>query len=395
MSNPDRNIIPVNVIDRVLQPISQSTGMPNQAYVSKEYFHFERDNVISRTWACIGFSADVQEKGYVKPVDFMDLPLLMMRNRQGELQVFHNVCSHRGMKLVQEAGTIQGMIRCPYHSWTYDLDGNLKGTPHIGGTGVHKDARFACEKHGLKPLRSAQWMGMIFVNLSGDAESFEQHIAPLEQRWETFLGKAGLGLMRQAQSHDRLQIDVACNWKLAVENYCEAYHLPWVHPSLNSYSRLEDHYNILFDQCFAGQGSRAYNLAETAGTRLPQFPSWPADKLRHAEYVAIFPNVLLGIQADHAFAMMIEPVSAEQSIEHLRLFYVGDAAGGPEFAPSRKAVIDSWQLVFSEDIDAVEGMQKGRRSPGFGGGVFSPEMDLPTHFFQQWLAAQVKTALEA
>lgn len=395
MSNSASQIIPVTFIDRVLQPIAESTGMPNDAYVSKDYFHFERDNVIARTWACIGFSADLPEKGFVKPVDFMDLPLVIMRNRQGEIQVFHNVCSHRGMKLVQEAGTIQGMIRCPYHSWTYDLDGNLKGTPHIGGTGVHKDERFRCEKHGLKPLRAAQWMGMIFVNLSGDAESFEQHIAPLAQRWEAFLGKDGMALMRQADSGDRLEITVQCNWKLAVENYCEAYHLPWVHPSLNSYSRLEDHYNIMFSERFAGQGSMAYNLSDTAGTHLPQFPSWPKDKLRHAEYVAIFPNVLLGIQADHAFAMMIDPISPEQSVEHLRLFYVGDAATGEQYAASRRATVESWRVVFNEDIDAVEGMQKGRRSPGFGGGVFSPEMDVPTHFFQQWLATQVKTALEA
>ncbi|MDF4861958.1 RHO alpha subunit C-terminal catalytic domain-containing protein, partial [Vibrio parahaemolyticus] len=180
------------------------------------------------------------------------------------------------------------------------------------------------------------------------------------------------------------------NWKLAVENYCEAYHLPWVHPSLNSYSRLEDHYNIMFAERFAGQGSLAYNLSDTAGTHLPKFPSWPEDKLRHAEYVALFPNVLLGIQADHAFAMMIEPITANKSVEHLRVFYVGDEATKDEFAACRTATVESWRVVFGEDIGAVEGMQEGRYSPGFGGGVFSPEMDVPTHFFQTWLAKQVK-----
>ncbi|NUU66393.1 aromatic ring-hydroxylating dioxygenase subunit alpha [Enterobacteriaceae bacterium BIT-l23] len=396
MNNVSPQAIPIEFVDRVLTPINEATGMPNEAYISRDYFQFERDKVLGKTWACIGFSADLPEKGYVKPVDFMNLPLVMMRNRQGELQVFHNVCSHRGMRLVQDAGPIQGMIRCPYHSWTYDLDGNLKGTPHIGGIGVHKDERFKCEKHGLKALRSAQWMGMIFVNLSGDAPDFAQHIAPLEQRWKSFLGQEGLSLLRQADSSGRLEIEVQCNWKLAVENYCEAYHLPWVHPSLNSYSRLEDHYNIMFDERFAGQGSLAYNLSDTAGTHLPKFPAWPADKLRHAEYVALFPNVLLGIQADHAFAMMVEPISAEQSVEHLRLFYVGDdAATGTQYAACRRATVESWRVVFGEDIGAVEGMQRGRHSPGFGGGVFSPEMDEPTHFFQKWLASQVKTALGA
>ncbi|MBE3175376.1 aromatic ring-hydroxylating dioxygenase subunit alpha [Enterobacter cloacae complex sp. P29RS] len=395
MSNVNQHIIPIHFVDRVLTPISEATGMPNEAYTNSDYFRFERDNVLGKTWTCIGFSSDLPEKGFVKPVDFMNLPLVIMKNRSGDIQVFHNVCSHRGMKLVHETGPVQGMIRCPYHSWTYDLDGNLKGTPHVGGIGVHKDERFKCEKHGLKPLRSAIWMGMVFINLSGDAEDFEQHIAPLELRWKGFMGEQGMDLLRQAKNGGNLEIEVNSNWKLAVENYCEAYHLPWVHPSLNSYSRLEDHYNIMFDERFAGQGSLAYNLSETAGTRLPKFPNWPQDKQRHAEYVALFPNVLLGIQIDHAFAMMIEPISAEKSIEHLRLFYVGDEATTQPFASCRQATVESWRVVFSEDIAAVEGMQQGRHSPGFGGGAFSPEMDVPTHFFQKWLATQVKQALEA
>jgi len=395
MNNVKQSLIAVEYVDRVLTEIQDATGMPNDTYTSKEYFRFERDNVLGKTWVCIGFSADLPANGFVKPVDFMNLPLLIIRNRQGEIQVFHNVCSHRGMKLVHESGPVQGMIRCSYHSWNYDLDGNLKGTPHVGGIGQHKDERFKCEKHGLKPLRSAVWMGMVFINLSGDADEFDHHIAPLQQRWKTFLGEEGMSLLRQVETGGSLQIEVNSNWKLAIENYCEAYHLPWVHPALNSYSRLEDHYNIMFSERFAGQGSTAYNLSETAGTHLPQFPEWPAEKARHAEYVALFPNVLLGIQIDHAFAMMVEPVSAEKSIEHLRLFYVGDEATTEQFSACRQATVESWRVVFGEDISAVEGMQQGRNSPGFGGGVFSPEMDVPTHFFQKWLASRVKKTLEA
>jgi choline monooxygenase len=159
---------------------------------------------------------------------------------------------------------------------------------------------------------------------------------------------------------------------------------------LNSYSRLEDHYNIMFGEQFAGQGSYAYNLADVEGTSLPTFPSWPADRMRNAEYVALFPNVLLGIQADHAFAMMLQPLSANRTVEHLRLLFVGnDAADEPSYAASRQAVLNAWRVVFSEDISAVEGMQAGRQSPGFKGGVFSPEMDVPTHYFHKWMARRV------
>lgn len=395
MSNVSQPIIWARQIEKVLRPIAEASGMPNECYTSQEYFAFERDKIMGNTWACVGFASDLLKNGYVKPVTFMGLPLLIMRNREGDIQVFHNVCSHRGMKLVHEAGQVQGTIRCPYHSWSYDLNGNLKGTPHVGGIGQHKDDRFKCEKHGLKPLRSAIWMDMIFVNLSADAPPFEEHIAPLIERWRPFWGDDGLSLLRRVNMGGHLDIQVQSNWKLTVENYCEAYHLPWVHPSLNSYSKLEDHYNIMFGDHFGGQGSLAYNLSDTAGTHLPKFPGWPQDKLRQAEYVSLFPNVLLGIQADHVFAMQIDPIHAEKTVENLRVYYVGDDSLKDEYAACRTATLESWRVVFGEDIGAVEGMQKGRHSPGFGGGVFSPVMDFPTHYFQQWLATQTKRGFES
>ncbi|KMM85367.1 choline monooxygenase [Pseudomonas taetrolens] len=387
------NLIPVHILETVLAPIEQAHGLTNDFYTEQPYFELDRDQIMGRNWACIGFASDLPTNAYVKPVDFMGLPLLIMRNREGQVQVFHNVCSHRGVKLVQEAGAIQGMIRCPYHSWTYDLNGALRGTPHVGGINQHKDERFACEKHGLKPLRSAIWMDMVFINLSGDAPALEDALAPLTQRWTQFLGHDGMSLLRRESNSGAMAIEVNCNWKLAVENYCEAYHLPWIHPSLNSYSKLEDHYNILFDQ-FAGQGSYAYNLSDVAGTHLPTFPSWPADRMRTAEYVSFFPNVLLGIQADHAFAMMLEPVAPGKTIEHLRLFYVGDEALDPLYDAARKAVMESWRVVFAEDIASVEGMQKGRSSPGYRGGAFSPEMDLPTHYFHKWAARELLDSVD-
>ncbi|MNZ54565.1 Biphenyl dioxygenase subunit alpha [compost metagenome] len=395
MTNSTSRLIPTQVLEAVLAPIHEATGLSNEFYTDQRFFDLERDQLMGNTWACVGFEGDLPKNGFVKPVDFMGLPLLLMRNREGLVQVFHNVCSHRGMKLVDKEGEVQGVLRCPYHSWTYDLNGGLKGTPHVGGINQHKDERFACEKHGLKALRSEIWMGMVFVNLSGKAAPLQEVLAPVTARWEQFLGKDGMGLMRRESMGGTLSLEVNCNWKLAVENYCEAYHLPWVHPSLNSYSRLEDHYNIQFDECFSGQGSYAYNLSDIAGTHLPKFPSWPQDRLRNAEYLAFFPNVLLGIQADHAFAIMLEPVAPGKTIEHLRLFYVGDEALGDEYAGCRDAILESWRVVFGEDIASVEGMQQGRHSPGFQGGAFSPEMDVPTHYFHLWAARQLLAAQQS
>ncbi len=379
-------------LQQVLQPIEQATGLPNQAYVDEAFLAHERDTVFARSWAGLWFASDLPKPGYVKPIEFMGLPLVILRNKQDQIRVFHNVCSHRGMILVHEEMEVQGALRCKYHSWSYSLDGELKGTPHLGGIGEHRAPGFEHCQHGLKPVRSIVWMDVIFINLSGDAPDFDDYIRPLTQKWDAYLGTTGLDRMRSAVNGKGMLIEVNSNWKLAVENYCESYHLPWIHPGLNTYSRLEDHYHIMYGDNFGGQGSLAYRLFDQAGSPLPRFPEWPEDKLEQAEYVSFYPNVLLGIQADHTFTMIIEPVACDRSREHLRLYYVGDEAVGDEHAASRNAILESWRVVFSEDIDAVEGMQRGRRSPGYGGGVFSPAMDNPTHHFHQWVARKLSAA---
>jgi len=382
--------VPENVLDAILKPIEKATGLPNQAYISDEFLAHERDQVFAKSWAGLWFASDLPKKGYVKPVDFMGLPLVILRNKKDEIKVFHNVCSHRGMILVQQEMEVQGALRCKYHSWSYNLDGELKGTPHLGGIGQQKIEGFNHCEHGLKPVRSTVWMDVIFINLSGDAPAFEDYIKPLTEKWEVFLGDTGLDRLRYAVNGKGMQIEVASNWKLAVENYCESYHLPWIHPGLNTYSRLEDHYHIMYGEDFGGQGCLAYRLSDEADTALPRFPEWPEEKLKQAEYVSFYPNVLLGIQADHSFTMIIEPISCDKSVEHLRLYYVGDEAINDDHAASRNATLESWRVVFNEDVDAVEGLQRGRHSPGYGGGVFSPVMDNPTHHFHQWVARKLR-----
>lgn len=378
--------IPAAALDAVRQPLAAAKGMPNAAYADPELFEFERDQVLGKTWAGLEFASALPKKGFVKPVDFMGLPLVIMRTRKDELKVFHNVCSHRGMTLIREEATIEGMIRCPYHSWTYDLEGNLKGTPHIGGVGVHKVEGFSCDNHGLKEVRSALWLGMVFINLSGEAPEFVEFIQPLLERWDVFTGADGLEQIRVADTGSSMELLVEANWKLAVENYCEAYHLPWVHPALNSYSPLSQHYNLVVNKDMSGQGTYNYSPSNVTGMTLPQFADWPQDKIRQGEYVSLYPNVLLGLQADHVFTIILQPLAHNRTLEKLELSYVGEAATGVDLEACRLAVLDSWKVVFNEDVFAVEGMQNGRQSPGFSGGVFSPVLDGPTHHFHTWTA---------
>lgn len=374
-------------------PLGKARGLPNDTYLSEDLFKFEREHVLGRSWAAIGFGSEVAGPGFVKPVEFMEAPLLMVRDKHNALRVFHNVCSHRGMLLVHEKSQLRTVIRCPYHSWSYGFDGELLATPHVGGIDQNECAGFDQANHGLRPVRFALWMDIVFVNLSGDAESFEDFIAPLEERWHPFLNGQHRGDVMPAATGSTLELSIACNWKLAIENYCEAYHLPWVHSDLNQYSPLDQHFNITDGENMSGQGTHIYELADSAGITLPTISGWPDEKLKYAEYISLYPNALLGLQADHFFAVVVLPKAAARSLEKLQISYIGDGVSSDGYASCRSKVLDSWDKVFCEDVFAVEGLQTGRNSPGFDGGILTPVQDVPTHHFHSWVARRYAQAL--
>jgi len=376
---------------RVLTDTARANGLPNAVYTDPAWLAAERERIFAPTWSAVAFASDVPEPGDVRPIEFLGLPLILLRDRDGSIRVHHNVCSHRGRQLVDAPCKVQAGLRCPYHAWHYGLDGTLKGTPHIGGMNVHQCEGFDKSAHGLASVPAAVWCDVVFINLSGTAEPFERFIQPVMDRWRAFWGDTGPQQLRPAGTDGCMELEVQANWKLAVENYCESYHLPWVHPALNSYSRLEDHYIVLDEdgEHYAGQGTRVYNLAEVAGISLPRLPAWPEARQREAEYLSLYPNLLLGLQADHFFAIMLEPLAAGRTREHVRLLFVGEAAIDDRHSVARESTLQAWRTVFEEDVSMVEGMQRGRASPAYGGGVFSPVQDIPTHHFHQWAARRL------
>lgn len=372
----------------VLKPVNQANGLPNRHYIDPATFEAEKEAVFVRNWAAIGFAKDVPQAGYAKPVDFLGQPLVIVNDRTGKIRVFQNICRHRGMILIRQAGPIRGAIRCPYHSWSYDLDGTLKATPHVGGPGHNTHEDVDRDTLGLIEVRSHVWRDVIFVNLSGDAAPFDQVHATAIARWSEFEHPLFHG-----GPESSFKLDITTNWKLAVENYCESYHLPWVHPGLNSYSRLEDHYHIEEPGQFSGQGTLVYrqlqgDKSEVFPDTVGLDPKWQTA----AEYISLFPNVLLGVHRDHSFAILLEPVDHQHTIEHVELYYHQPESVSDAYLALREKNAALWKTVFEEDIFVVEGMQKGRHASGFDGGRFSPAMDSPTHLFHQWVANQMVNA---
>ena len=384
-------IIEKKKLDVVNNPIEQSHGLPNECYTSEAYTKIERKKLFEDKWVVIGVASSVPNKGDAKPFNLLDLPIIILRDKKDKIRVFHNVCSHRGYKILQKPCNIKNTIRCPYHSWSYNTDGKLIATPHIGGMNKHHAKDFNKSASGLKEIRSAVWLDLIMINITNNEIPFEKYIKPLSDRWSKFWHQKDRKLISHSNDYGYFQLKANCNWKFAIENYCESYHLPWVHPGLNSYSKIEDHYHIQgLPNRFAGQGTTVYNPRLKGKEKFPCFPNWSKDKEHIAEYVALFPNVMLGIHKDHYYAYWLEPVNHKYTIEHMEIYYVGDkAANSKKFKSLRKQNHKLWQGVQSEDVYIIEGMQEGRNSPSYNGGNFSPIMDNPTHHFHKWVATNV------
>ena len=384
-------IIEKKKLDVVNNPIEQSHGLPNECYTSEAYTKIERKKLFEDKWIVVGVASSVPNKGDAKPFNLLDLPIIILRDKKDKIRVFHNVCSHRGYKILQKPCNIKNTIRCPYHSWSYNTDGKLIATPHIGGMNKHHAKNFNKSASGLKEIRSAVWLDLILINISNNEIPFEKYIKPLSDRWSKFWHQKDRKLISHSNDYGYFQLKANCNWKFAIENYCESYHLPWVHPGLNSYSKIEDHYHIQgLPNRFAGQGTTVYNPRLKGKEKFPCFPNWPKDKERIAEYVALFPNVMMGIHKDHYYAYWLEPVDHKYTIEHMEIYYVGDkAANSKKFKSIRKQNHKLWKGVQSEDVHIIEGMQEGRSSPSYNGGNFSPIMDNPTHHFHKWVATNI------
>ena len=368
-------------LSRVKEPLSTANGLPNAHYIDPAVFAEERDALLFGQWAGLAVGADVPEAGDAKPMTFMGMPLLLLRDRNDQVRVFQNTCRHRGMILVEEPRKIEGAIRCPYHSWCYSTKGKLVSTPHVGGPGQNTHPDVDRATLGLIEIRSRIWRDVVWVNVDGQAPEFEVAMKPVMERWAEFERP-----LYHGGADSKFVLSVKSNWKLAVENYCESYHLPWVHPGLNSYSRLEDHYNIEEYGAYSGQGTLVYRQLEGPnGAKFADFEGLDVKWDTAAEYISVYPNVLLGMHRDHAFAIVLVPKGPEETEENIHLYYATPETD----AELRAKNTEQWKVVFEEDIFVVEGMQRGRHGVNFDGGRFSPAMDGPTHCFHDWVAGKV------
>ena len=362
------------------------SGLRGEFFTSDELFGQEMQALFHGGWMCVGSGDDAGRPGSIYPVRIAGQDILLARDRSGELRCFFNHCSHRGAILADAPRDGCTRIVCPYHAWSYDLAGALRKTPHVGGAGIHEGAGIDPAERGLRAVPVAEWAGLVFANLGGSAEPFERFIAPLAERLRDY-DLTNLHFAGDAAA------TAQANWKIVAENFVESYHLPWIHPTMNRYNPMEDHYQILGGSTYFGQGLLGLEFTDEAVNVLPRFPNLTPEQLTTGESHFIFPNLMFGVLIDFAFAIIMFPETPGRTRERAVVLVNGrDTATDPAFANARATLLERIVSVNNEDMGVTESVQRGRSSLAFAGGCFSPAQERTSRQLQQAYALRMLKA---
>jgi len=359
------------------EQIECAQTLPSRFYTDPATLEIEKQRIFLRTWQLVGTlgqscgEANGAKRTISDPesfftVDVVGEPVIVVRDKQGELRAFSNVCRHRAGPIALGSGC-RNMLRCQYHGWTYTLDGRLIGTPDVDGVEF-----FDRSTMGMVPLRCETWGQFIFVNFDLRAEPLSAFLGKIPEQASSFQFDG----LEFAERRDYV---IDCNWKVYVDNYLEGYHIPIAHPGLMKeidYAQYRTYTFRYYSQQFAP--IRA-TKPEDAGERLYT----PGSGLQEALYFWIFPNLMLNIYPDNISTNVIVPLAQEKTLTIFEWFF-HDAGSGKAQERIRRAIAFS-DGVQHEDIGLCENVQRGLRSATYDRGRYSVKRENAVHHFHMLL----------
>jgi Rieske 2Fe-2S family protein len=355
-----------------LKPFGESTMLPRIAYVDPAVFAWEQQHFFGGGWTCVGFSAMLPNPGDQRAEPAGHGSVLLTRDDDGALHAFANSCRHRGHELLGVGESVQrNTVICPYHSWTYALDGELRFA-----SGFKRSDGFDRSAWGLAELPVAEWHGLIFVDGSAGAAGaladsladLDKIIAPYEPERLVIAG--------------RHRYDAAANWKILTENYHECYHCPVIHPELCKVSPPKSGENYAAQGAWVGgwmdlrEGMDTMSLDGTStGTPLRGLDS---EGLRTVIYVNVFPNILLSLHPDYVMTHRLVPIAADRTMIECVWSFAPESLADPGFDPAY--AVDFWDITNRQDWGACESVQRGLSSEHASPGPLSPDEDAVYQF---------------
>ena len=357
-------------------------SLPSDYYRTAEIFAQEKEKIFSREWFCAAREENIPAPGDVLVLNVAGESVLVARTREGEIKAHYNVCRHRGSRLLPEPGEdlpadikfhggVLGAngIRCPYHLWTYALDGTLLNAPHTKDT-----PGFCKSEFSLYPVGVALWGGFIFLNLSPEAAAREGKTLPAA--FADAMERTKRYPLSGLRTAKRIAYEVAANWKIVLENYNECYHCGAIHPELcevvpafkqQGGAALEWEHGIPHKE-------DAVTFTWTGKTNRAPFPGLDEkEKVRHKGEL-IYPNLMLSLACDHVAAFTLWPKSPDRTTVLCDFLFHPGEMQKPGFDP--RDAVDFWDLINRQDWEICKRVQQGTESRVHQFGYYAPMEDL-------------------
>ncbi|HSE50224.1 MAG TPA: aromatic ring-hydroxylating dioxygenase subunit alpha [Terriglobales bacterium] len=351
-------------------PLERAHTIPAEWYTDERVAELERRTVFARSWQMVGRAEQLAHPGQFITAEVAGEPIVAVRGADQQLRAFYNVCRHHAAAVMTEpCGTAQH-LRCPYHGWTYGLDGALKGVPEFDGVQC-----FERSQMGLVPVRVELWEKFVFVCLDPNAVSLSDYLGAMVQQFTPMH-------LEKLHFAERRVFELKCNWKVFVDNYLDGgYHVPHLHKGLNSILEYKN-YTIENNGRFCLQSSPidpSGGEAMTAQVRQGQ-----------ALYYWLYPNVMFNWYEGYLDTNLVFPLA----IDHMLVafdFYFADVS--PASAARNKQSMDVSERIQDEDHSICESVQRGLKSRAYGTGRLSVRREAGEHLFHRLLAQDLRSGL--
>jgi len=335
--------------------IAEASTPPSSWYVDPIFLQFENESVFARNWIMVAREDQVKEQGQYVATEICSEPIVVVRG--DELRAFYNVCRHHAAEIVHGQGRAR-VLRCPYHGWTYNLDGSLRSTPQFD---LARD--FDLECNGLKPVRVAIFEKFVFVCLNDEAPDLDDYLGGLKQDFSIME-------LDQLKFYKRIEYDLDCNWKVFVDNYLDGgYHVPILHKGLNAAIDYKQYQIEIADRHCLQSCAMNNNDDDNAVRRGAE-----------AQYYWLYPNAMFNFYDGILDTNLTVPIT-ENRCKVIFDYYFTDSYD-EEF---RKRSIEMANLVQDEDEAICRSVQKGLSSSSYNTGRLSPEKEIGEHLFHRLL----------
>jgi glycine betaine catabolism A len=341
--------------------------LPAKFYVDPAYFQEELTRFFLNTWICNGRTETVARSGEYFLTEIAGESLITVKTNEGSIRTFYNVCRHRGTRLCETpSGKFSGIIQCPYHAWTYGLDGRLSGAPQM-----QEVADFSLQDYSLTEVATEVWDGNLFINLSSNPSPLSRHLGALKEKFRPWA-------MENLKLGHRILYDVEANWKLLVQNYSECLHCPVIHPALQKLSHYLSGENEPAHPTYLGGRMvlkpEIKTMTMDGTTQREPLAGLSEEERRHVYYYWLLPNLLISAHPDYVVNYLLWPIAHNRTKVTCEFHFSPEAMARPDF--NAMDAVAFWDLTNRQDWKVSELSQLGISSRAYVPGPYSPRESL-------------------